>query len=466
MSKKNFALFRSFRVKVTVVLVLLLCLYGFASTFFIYKYSVRAQLNQIRDKLMIVAQAIAFSIDADTLQAIPLNKEGVDTPQYKAIEEKLVQIKKIAPSLAYIYILKTTQNPGFFEFIIDIHPGAYRADVVPASPGDLYDGTCFPELAKGFSGPAADRTMASDKWGVFLSGYAPIRDSKNRVVAVLGIDMSAADVYHIQKKVQKFAILFFMAGLFLSLLLGTFLSTKVTAPIGKLTEGIRHIASGDLRHRVEVKGQDEISELADAFNKMAANLLKTRHKLVEYFYRVGQSLIRVMEARDPYTKGHSDRVAEYSEKIAQKMGFPKDRIELLKESALLHDIGKLGIQEAILNKLEVFTEEEKNIIQKHPAIGEDILKPVSPDKEMLAVVRGHHERYDGKGYPDGLSGDNIDILAAIVAVADSYDAMTSHRPYRKNLTTDEAIAQLKNNSGLQFNPKIVDVFVKVLKEGG
>jgi len=172
----------------------------------------------------------------------------------------------------------------------------------------------------------------------------------------------------------------------------------------------------------------------------------------------------VMEARDPYTKGHSDRVADYSVKIASKLGLPEDKMVLLKEAALLHDIGKLGVQEMVLNKTGALSDEDRQIIRKHPAIGEDILKPVSDDKDLLAIVRGHHERYDGKGYPDALAGDKIDMLVAIVSAADSYDAMTSHRAYRVNLSKDEAVKQLQIGSGSQFNPQVVDAFIKVLKE--
>ncbi|MDD5422433.1 MAG: HD-GYP domain-containing protein, partial [Candidatus Omnitrophica bacterium] len=187
-------------------------------------------------------------------------------------------------------------------------------------------------------------------------------------------------------------------------------------------------------------------------------------KVLEYFYSVMQSLIRILEARDPYTKGHSERVSEYAVSIARKMGLPQDKIDILREGALLHDIGKLGVKEVILNKKVKLTDEERGIIMKHPVIGENILKPVAINKEVLDVVREHHERYDGKGYPDKLDGEHIDMLAAIVSAADSYDAMTSDRGYEKNLTKEEGIEQLRANSGSQFNPKIVDAFIQVLQE--
>lgn len=275
--------------------------------------------------------------------------------------------------------------------------------------------------------------------------------------------MSARDVYDLQKEVKKRALLVLLLCIILSVLLGTFISLRVTKPVKKLVEGTRRISEGDLDYRVKTGGSDEMSELADSFNKMTIKLSDARNELFNYFYRVAQTLVRVLEAKDQYTKGHSDRVADYAEKLAVSMGLPKKRTQLLKEAALLHDIGKMGVETMILRKDGKLTAEEGDIIHKHPAIGEDILKPVSLDKDILAVIRGHHERYDGKGYPDKLKGDDINIMAAIVSVADAYDAMTSHRPYMKNMTKMEAIEQLKQNSGTQFNPKVVDAFIKVLE---
>jgi len=208
-----------------------------------------------------------------------------------------------------------------------------------------------------------------------------------------------------------------------------------------------------------------MSEITDSLNKMNVKFSGARNELFNYFYRIARTLVKVLESKDEYTKRHSDRVAVYAEKLAIEMGLPENRTELLKEAALLHDIGKMRVGPMILRKGSSLTYEEGDIIHEHPAIGENILKPVSIDKDILAVIRGHHERYDGKGYPDKLKGDDINIMAAIVSVADAYDAMTSHRPYRKNMTKEKAMEQLKQNSGTQFNPKVVDAFIKVLEAG-
>lgn len=456
-------LFRSFRFKVTILFILLMFLAGFVGNFFVYEYSLKTQMDQLRDKLMIIAQLIAKNIDAKELLEIPLNNDGVNTPQYKSIAGELNKIRDVVPSIAFIYIMEKTHKECVFKFIIDLHPGSIDTQPVPAKPGEEYNCALYPEMMKAFSGPSADNEIVKDRWGIFLSGYAPIRDENGEPVAILGVDMSARDVYDLQREVKKRALFVLFLGVILSVILGTFISLKVTKPVKELIEGTRRISEGDLDYKVKTGGSDEMSELADSFNKMTGKLSDARNELFNYFYRVAQTLVRVLEAKDQYTKGHSDRVAGYAERLAIEMGLPKKRTEILKEAALLHDIGKMGVETTILRKDSSLTAEEGDIIHKHPAIGEDILKPVSLDKDILAVIRGHHERYDGKGYPDKLKGDDINIMAAIVSVADAYDAMTSHRPYMKNMTKEEAIEQLKQNSGTQFNPKVVDAFVKVLK---
>ncbi|MDO8535795.1 MAG: HD domain-containing protein [Candidatus Omnitrophota bacterium] len=456
-------LFRSFRFKVTILFVLLMFLSGFIGDFFVYEYSLRSQMDQLRDKLMIIAQLIAKNIDAKELLEIPLNNGGSESAQYKKIESELNKIRGIVPSIVYIYIMERTQNECVFKFIIDLHPNGPKEEPVPATPGEEYNCALYPEMVKAFFGPSADRKIVKDKWGIFLSGYAPIKNDKNEPVAILGVDMSARDVYELQKEVKKRALLILLLGIILSIFFGTFISLRVTKPVKKLVEGTRRISEGDLDYRVKTGGSDEMSELADSFNKMTVKLSGARNELFNYFYRVAQTLVRVLEAKDQYTKGHSDRVADYAERLAIEMGMPRQRTALLREAALLHDIGKMGVETMILRKDTKLTAEEGDIIHKHPAIGEDILKPVSIDKDVLAVIRGHHERYDGNGYPDRLKGEDINIMTAIVSVADSYDAMTSHRPYMKNMTKPEAIEQLKQNSGTQFNPKVVDAFIKVLE---
>lgn len=463
----NLRFVKTFQFKVTLVLILAMLLTGALCNFLIYKFALNAQFDQMREKLVLMAKTASLMVDAETLSQVPLNKAGVDSAAYKDISEKLKRIKAVSPYIRYIYTMARTEDPGTFQFIVDVDPFVKKGKkILTAYPGDKYNAKRFPEMLKAFNHPSADKKIESDEWGPILSGYSPIRDKTGRSVAILGVDMAANDVYLTQEEVHKRAFLVLIIGIIFSLLLGTLVSKKVFHPVKKLVEGTRHISDGNLQYQVEIEGHDEITELAGAFNKMAINLRDSRKRILGYFYDVVQSLVRVIEARDHYTRGHSERVAEYSQRIALKMGFPSEKIELLKEIALLHDIGKFGIQESILNKKEKLTDEEWEVIKKHPIIGEDILKPIVLSDEMLAMIRGHHERFDGKGYPDNLTGENTNIFAAILSVADAYDAMTSTRAYRLALKKQGAIEELLKHKSSQFNPKVVDAFLQVLIEEG
>ncbi|WP_326909671.1 HD-GYP domain-containing protein [Sedimentibacter sp. MB31-C6] len=175
-------------------------------------------------------------------------------------------------------------------------------------------------------------------------------------------------------------------------------------------------------------------------------------------------LIRTIEANDPYTSGHSMRVSNYAESIARKLNLPQNKIDILKSAALLHDIGKIGIDKKILNKTGKLEDYEFEIIKKHSEIGATIISDLSYMANISDIIKHHHERNDGKGYPDGLSYNNIPLETSILTIADSFDAMTSDRPYRYALSLDDALEQIMSNSGTQFNPDITDNAIIALKE--
>ena len=177
-----------------------------------------------------------------------------------------------------------------------------------------------------------------------------------------------------------------------------------------------------------------------------------------------QTLSTTIEAKDEYSRGHSYRVAEYAALIAAELGWSSEEIQQLKHAAYLHDIGKIGIPDLILNKPSRLTEDEYNLIKKHTIIGAEILKDITFVPHIVEVARNHHERYDGNGYPDGLSGVDIPIHARITAMADSYDAMNSRRIYRNALPPEMIREEISKNRGKQFDPEITDVFLKLLDE--
>jgi putative two-component system response regulator len=174
------------------------------------------------------------------------------------------------------------------------------------------------------------------------------------------------------------------------------------------------------------------------------------------------ALAEAVEAKDPYTEGHLSRLASYAEVLARALGLTPQEQQDVREGAILHDVGKIGVPEAILRKPAPLSNEEYLMVQSHPLVGNRILAPLRLASRTLPAVRGHHEHFDGRGYPDGLDAQDIPLEARIVAVVDAYDAMTSERPYRQALPREEAILRLRADSGKQFDPQVVQCFIELL----
>jgi len=192
-------------------------------------------------------------------------------------------------------------------------------------------------------------------------------------------------------------------------------------------------------------------------------ILEDRHRahLEDLFMSVIVSLMMALEAKDPYTEGHSVRVAAYSEAIGKQLGLPARTLDMIHRSCLVHDIGKIAVDETILQKGEQLNTREREKMDMHPLIGESILRPIALLHPLLPGVRSHHEHFDGSGYPDGLKGETIPIEARVMAVADAFDAMTSNRPYRPAMPEEEALQELRRHAGSHFDPKIVAAFEEI-----
>lgn len=272
----------------------------------------------------------------------------------------------------------------------------------------------------------------------------------------------------------KIILVVVLMGAVLAASYGFFRARRITKPIEVITEGVKQVAKGNFDFSVIVDSNDEMALLAGQFSSMTKeikNLLEEKYQLVKdlenknqenkrsYFETV-RALAKAVEEKDSYTGGHCERVMEYSMIIAEEMGLSLEDINHLKFGSILHDIGKIGIGESILNKDGILSEEEYDQVKKHPEIGNRILEDFHFLEKCRKIIFEHHERVDGKGYPNGLKGDEIDLFARIVCVADAYDAMTSSRPYRKKAMTQEmAVRELLANRGKQFDEKVVDAFV-------
>ena len=189
---------------------------------------------------------------------------------------------------------------------------------------------------------------------------------------------------------------------------------------------------------------------------------KAEEEIHDLFLSALSSLASAIEAKSQWTKGHSERVTTYALKIGREMGLSDDVLDDLSIAGLLHDIGKIGTYDGILDKPEKLTDEEYEIVKKHPEKGVDVLLPIKQLKHIIPWIRGHHERYDSRGYPDGLKGEEIPLQARILAVADTFDSMTAERPYRETPGKEKTVEELKRCSGTQFDPKVVEAFLRTI----
>lgn len=213
------------------------------------------------------------------------------------------------------------------------------------------------------------------------------------------------------------------------------------------------------------KAYEQLMRYAEDLKKSFMNEQRQTEKLVQSQKAIAIILAKAIEKRDFYTGGHTDRVTDYAIKTAEQLNWSKERVAVLELAGHLHDVGKIGVPDAVLNKPGKLTAEEFEMMKSHPEIGEQIIRGNDFLETLLPYILYHHERYDGKGYPKGLAGEAIPIEGRLLAVSDAFDAMTSTRPYRKGMDPEVAIAEIKRCSGTQFDPKITAVFLEVWKAG-
>ncbi|MFC1703276.1 HD-GYP domain-containing protein [Candidatus Omnitrophota bacterium] len=272
-------------------------------------------------------------------------------------------------------------------------------------------------------------------------------------------------LYIFGEPITRNIIIAFSIGLISSSIGAYFIVRHFSRKIERLATAARIISKGDFDYRLAHKSDDEIGMVADTLEDMAQQLESTYKDLEVYFLASIHSLVNALEAKDRFTQGHSERVTRYATLIAQEIKLSDSQVEFIRTVGLLHDIGKIGVSERILSKVDPLTDREWNEIRRHPVIGVDILSDINMVRPALSIVKSHHERPDGKGYPEGLSADEIPTLASIISVADAFDAMCTERPYRQALSIEEAKQELVNHKGMQFREDVVDVFLKLIEEG-
>jgi putative nucleotidyltransferase with HDIG domain len=250
------------------------------------------------------------------------------------------------------------------------------------------------------------------------------------------------------------------------LLLSALGSRSVAKPITDLIARLRECEqTGQLSHNFQTQsGTREVDQLAEAFNRAADAMLESQQRLDQAYLQFIETMAQALDARDPYTAGHSQRVSDFSTAIARAMALPAEEVEVIRIGALLHDIGKIGVADAVLQKPDRLTNEEFELIKLHPQIGKRILERVGRFQDYLPIVELHHENQDGSGYPYGLEGTEIPIGARIVHVSDAYDAMTSSRAYRTAMPQERVLGILRSCATTQFDPDIVEIWLSMLAE--
>jgi HD-GYP domain-containing protein (c-di-GMP phosphodiesterase class II) len=367
---------------------------------------------------------------------------------------------------------KSTQNLD--TFVVD------RSGRVVASPSPRYatgQDMNSNELVKNFVDqkgkvPVAvtmDYSIQEGKSRIPMLGtYFPVTGLGWAVVAQKTQEEAYIDITDMRRDAWRAALI----AIAFSIFVGIWAARRLTTPLHVLTESSRTIAGGDFKHRVRLKSRTEFGELAHTFNTMTDDLeqfvddlKKAAEENRTLFLSSIQMLAGAVDEKDPYTRGHSDRVTRYSVLIATEMGLKEEDIEKIRVSAQLHDVGKIGIEDRILKKPGALTPEEFEIMKTHTTKGAAILRPVEALRDMLPGIELHHESLDGRGYPHGFKGEQIPLMPRIIMVADTFDAMTTNRPYQAAMDPEYVIRIINSLAATKFDPTVVAAMTKVFETG-
>jgi putative nucleotidyltransferase with HDIG domain len=295
-----------------------------------------------------------------------------------------------------------------------------------------------------------------------------VEDPPWAVVTARDVSVAFAAV---RSMAEKTALLAIATGL-LATLAGVLVARRITSPLRHLADVSTAVAQGDFSRKVPVTSRNELGQLADNFNVMAVEIARTVSSLQEALAENKELLVdsiralaAAIDAKNPYTSGHSERVSQYAVAIARQCGIEGSELQKVEIAALLHDVGKIGIDDAILTKPEALTDPEFAQMRVHTVKGAAIVSPIKRLREMLPGIRSHHENWSGGGYPDGLVGEQIPLVARIIAAADVFDAMTTQRPYQQAMRLDFVFKRIGQMAGNRLDPNIVRAFLAAVRTG-
>jgi putative nucleotidyltransferase with HDIG domain len=432
----------SLRFKIAFFVVILMTSTSFALSIVTVQIMNNYILNEIIKRGESVGKSIAASAGYNLLSKDLL---GLDNLVFKA--------KSSNSDMLYVAIVDLNMKTV-------VHSAAEMiGETKPVAQGQLFreaaDGTTVKEL--------------TNSSGSIFEILCPIVFMKKSLGSVV-IGMNKSILLEAQRKVSSMILIVFgiivVLGMFASSLLASFL----IKPIKELSAGVEELKYGTAKNPLRIYSQDELGKLTRNFNEMSALIADQRGKLTKYARDLEDayvSMVKVVaaaiDARDSYTHGHSARVAQLSLLIGEQIGLSKADLRDLEVACLFHDVGKIKTPDSILLKRGKLTEAEYTEMKQHVEYGASILSWAPSLSKYIPSTRHHHEWHNGKGYPDGLVGDNIPLFAAIISIADAFDAMTSNRSYRKALFKEEALRRIARMSGTQFRPELVAIFLELME---
>lgn len=438
-------MFQSIRLKLTVFVILLLIFTTFAFSIVTVK-----TLNQtILDEIIKRAETLSkTSASAAAYSLISNDSLGIDHIVFKG--------KSSNSDVEYMAIVDKKMR------ILGHSDIQKRGGILKGAEGNLFkkngDGTIVKEIS-----------LSS---GRSFEIFTPIV-FKDKVLGTVIVGVNQSVLLEAQRLARHRIFVMLTVILVVGLIGILGLCFFITRPIKELCVGVEELKEGKRTRPLRIYSKDELGKLTESFNNMSELITDQKKEIFKYTQELEEayiSILRVLamaiDARDSYTLGHSARVALHSLIIGEEIGLKENELEELEIASLFHDVGKLKTPDAILFKSRSLDSTEYDVIRHHPEDGAEILNKVKPLQKYVEPVKHHHEYYNGKGYPDGLDGDGIPLYAAIISIADTYDAMTSTRPYRKALSKEEACKELEKGAGKQFHPDLVKAFLRAMENGG
>ncbi len=434
MKKRNDDTHPKDRHRILMLILVVLVMATVAAIVFTSVVIFKRTTRSYREQTIInVSTLAAEQIDGD--KVVGWLSDGADEA-YMQTGKLLSDILANTANLQYLYVYRILPDGCHVVFDFDTTDDNLtkydeRPDVDASALGNIieFDESFEEYLPTLLSGGRIDTIESNDTYGWLLTRYEPVFASDGSCVAYVGADISMQGIHdHVRHYILQIAVL---AAIFF---------------IGCILVGSRLY--------IGVRRADEM----DGLIQQQQRDKKLTREIIEAF-------AKVVDLKDTYTQGHSFRVARYTEMLAREMGCDEKTVEMYHNIALMHDIGKIGVPDSVLNKPGKLTDEEFDLIKSHAERGYEVLKNISLMPEIPIGARSHHERPDGKGYPLGLKGDEIPPVAKIIAVADCFDAMYSNRPYRPRMNFEKVVFIIKEVSGTQLSPDVVDAFLRLVDKG-